>query len=203
MKKEENNSLVEDKVKITPNIPKTKVNSLSRSNVTNVMGNDLSKNTLAILSDALMGYRATNKELVKLYANKYSRKHISDRKLLSFMLNAIKFENVNYACDDSDFVSEYNEDVESVDVTDKYLTKIRKNNRWFYDLMLYLNDKYTERQLLNSEFFKTVKDKDLLKVFSKNTDIIDILSNNIKREYKNYRTKTTENAKKEIQQKQK
>ena len=148
-------------------------------------------------------YRRYSKNLVKTYADKYVRKNIKQRDLVSFMLKAIEHENVNLAVDESDFVSEYNEGVESVDTTDRYMTQIRQDNRWFYDLMLYLNDKYTERQLLNSEFFKTVKDKYLLKTFSKNADIIEKLSNDVKNEYKQCKTKITDGAQKEFQQKQK
>lgn len=203
MKKEETLSLSDTNVKVPQNVSPVKAIGTPKNNAHNVIGNDLSKNTIMILSDTLADYRRSSKNLVKTYADKYLRKNITNRDLLSFMLGAIERENVNFEYAESDFVSEYNEDVEVVDTTDGYMTKIRQDNRWFYDLMLYLNDKYTERQLLNSEFFKTVKDKYLLKTFSKNADIIDKLSGSIQSEYKQYKTKIADGAQKEFQPKQK
>lgn len=203
MKKEETKSLPDTNVKTPKNVLPVKAIGVSKNNAPNVIWNDLSKNMIMILSDTLVDYRRYSKNLVKTYADKYVRKNIKQRDLVSFMLKAIEHENVNLAVDESDFVSEYNEDVESVDTTDRYMTQIRQDNRWFYDLMLYLNDKYTERQLLNSEFFKVIKDKDLLKTFSKNADIIDKLSSDIQCEYKQHKTKITAKSVSESKQKQK
>lgn len=203
MKKQETLSLSDTNVNTPQNVSPVKAVGIPKNNAHNVIGNDLSKNTIMILSDTLADYRRSSKNLVKTYADKYLRKNINNRDLLSFMLNAIERENVNLCGGDSDFVSEYNEDVESVDTTDRYMTQIRQDNRWFYDLMLYLNDKYTERQLLNSEFFKVIKDKDLLKTFSKNANIIDKLSSDIQCEYKQHKTKITAKSVSESKQKQK
>lgn len=170
-------------------------------NIKNLMGNDYAKNTLMILRDALADYRISNKNLAKIYAEKYLRTHMHDTRLIRFMINAIKYENVNMGVENYGFVSEYDEEPDGVEYVDKYLQKIRKNQRWFFDLMLYLDGKYTDRQLLNSEFVKIIKKRDFVQKFSKNAEIIDCLSKNIAAEYVNYKQNIANKTKENIQQK--
>lgn len=177
--------------------------------IKNLMGNDFAKNTLAILTDALQGYRIMNKNLAKLYAEKHLRARLRDPKLVAFMLNALKYEDVNRG---GEILSYYFEDTDAdveiavENAVDHYMQLIRSDHRWFTDLMLFLNDKYTARQLLNSDFVKVVKNRDFLRVFAKNAEAIDFLTNNIQREYANYKRKTVErieSAKEKSQHKQK
>lgn len=170
-------------------------------NIKNLMGNDYAKNTLMILRDALADYRISNKNLAKIYAEKYLRTHMHDTRLIRFMINAIKYENGNMGVENYDFVSEYDEETDGVEYMDKNLQKIRKDQRWFFDLMLYLDGKYTDRQLLNSEFVKIIKKRDFVQRFSKNAEIIDCLSKNIAAEYVNYKQKITNQTKENTQQK--
>ena len=179
---------------LAENIPvQDNVGVLRKDNIkTDVPG--LSKSFRGILSDTYIDYRRANKDMLKLAVNKYVRSNIYDATLLRFMLNSVQYENVNMGFgNSSDWVSEYCEDVESVSAVDEQMVIIRRDYRWFNDLMLYLNDKYSERQLLKSEFFRTVNDKALLQNFTKNTEIIEKLTNSIQQEYANTK-QNVENA---------
>ena len=146
----------------------------------------LSTSFRAVLSDTYNDYRRANKELLKQAVDKYVRGNIREAKLLKFMLNSVRYENVNMGFEySSDWVSEYNEDGESYSVENEQMAMIRRDYRWFNDLMLYLNDKYSERQLLKTEFFKTMNNRKLMQDFTKNTEIIESLSSSIKLEYAN------------------
>lgn len=146
----------------------------------------LSKSFRDVLSDTYTDYRRANKEMLKQVVDKYVRVNVRDAKLLKFMLNSVKYENVNMGFENSsDWVDEYNEDGESYSAENEQMTKIRRDYRWFNDLMLYLNDKYSERQLLKTEFFKTMNNRKLMQDFTKNTEIIESLSCSIKQEYAN------------------
>ena len=204
MKKQNDEKLIENTTKTMPVNVRSGVVAPTVSvapNIKNLMGNDYAKNTLMILRDALADYRISNKNLAKIYAEKYLRTHMHDTRLIRFMINAIKYENVNMGVENYDFVSEYDEEPDGVEYVDKYLQKIRKNQRWFFDLMLYLDGKYTDRQLLNSEFVKIIKKRDFVQKFSKNTEIIDCLSKNIAAEYVNYKQNIANKTKENIQQK--
>lgn len=146
----------------------------------------LSKSFRDVLSDTYTDYRRANKEMLKQAVDKYVRVNVRDAKLLKFMLNSVKYENVNMGFENStDWVGEYNEDGESYSAENEQMTMIRRDYRWFNDLMLYLNDKYSERQLLKTEFFKTMNNRKLMQDFTKNTEIIESLSCSIKLEYAN------------------
>ena len=146
----------------------------------------LSTSFRAVLSDTYNDYRRANKDMLKQAVDKYVRANIHEAKLLKFMLNSVKYENVNMGFENSsDWVSGYNEDGESYSVENEQMIMIRRDHRWFNDLMLYLNDKYSERQLLKTEFFKTMNNCKLIQDFTKNTEIIERLSDNIKQEYAN------------------
>lgn len=146
----------------------------------------LSTSFRAVLSDTYNDYRRANKELLKQVVDKYVRGNIHETKLLKFMLNSVKYENVNMGFENSsDWVSEYNEDGESYSAENEQMAMIRRDYRWFNDLMLYLNDKYSERQLLKTEFFKTMNNRKLIQDFTKNTEIIESLSTSIRMEYAN------------------
>lgn len=146
----------------------------------------LSKSFRDVLSDTYTDYRRANKEMLKQAVDKYVRVNVRDAKLLKFMLNSVKYENVNMGFENStDWVGEYNEDGESYSAENEQMTMIRRDYRWFNDLMLYLNDKYSERQLLKTEFFKTMNNRKLMQDFTKNTEIIESLSCSIKQEYAN------------------
>lgn len=204
MKKQNDEKVKENTTKTTPVNVRSGVVVPTVSvapNIKNLMGNDYAKNTLMILRDALADYRISNKNLAKIYAEKYLRTHMHDARLIRFMVNAIKYENVNMGVENYDFVSEYDEEPDGVEYVDKNLQKIRKDQRWFFDLMLYLNGTYTDRQLLNSEFMKVIRKRDFMQRFSKNAEIIDCLSKNIAAEYVNYKQKITNQTKENTQQK--
>ena len=118
-------------------------------------------------------FRRANKDIVKLYARTYIADTIKDLDTKRFMLDMI---------DDEVFVTQsYSNIVESDSITDNTFNKlsyIRKNQRWFYDLMLYLTDEYNERQFLKSDFFKVVDDARLKSVFERNTQRMEGIQKN-------------------------
>lgn len=129
-------------------------------------------------SKKLETYRKNNKELVKKYAKKQIEKEKFEAKLKNFMLNSIKYETMAL-----DTVVDCIAGEEYLDVVERktYINDIRRNQRWFNDLMLYLAGKYNDRQFLNSEFFKVIKDKNLKSNFEYNTSKIEYLSDSIEK----------------------
>lgn len=187
MMQEQIQTLTENK-EVKTNVATVAVGVHKQENPNNVHTQipSLSKSFRDVLSDTYTDYRRANKEMLKQAVDKYVRVNVRDAKLLKFMLNSVKYENVNMGFENStDWVGEYNEDGESYSTENEQMTKIRRDYRWFNDLMLYLNDKYSERQLLKTEFFKTMNNRKLMQDFTKNTEIIESLSCSIKQEYAN------------------
>lgn len=187
MMQEQTQTLTENK-EVKTNVATVAVGVHKQENSNNVHPQipSLSKSFRDVLSDTYTDYRRANKEMLKQAVDKYVRVNVRDAKLLKFMLNSVKYENVNMGFENStDWVDEYNEDGESYSAENEQMTKIRRDYRWFNDLMLYLNDKYSERQLLKTEFFKTMNNRKLMQDFTKNTEIIESLSCSIKQEYAN------------------
>lgn len=187
MMQEQTQTLTENKeVKTNVATVAVGVHKQENSNNVHLQIPSLSKSFRDVLSDTYTDYRRANKEMLKQAVDKYVRGNIRDAKLLKFMLNSVKYENVNMGFENStDWVDEYNEDGESYSAENEQMTMIRRDYRWFNDLMLYLNDKYSERQLLKTEFFKTMNNRKLMQDFTKNTEIIESLSCSIKQEYAN------------------
>jgi len=187
MMQEQIQTLTENK-EVKTNVATVAVGVHKQENPNNVHTQipSLSKSFRDVLSDTYTDYRRANKEMLKQAVDKYVRVNVRDAKLLKFMLNSVKYENVNMDFENStDWVGEYNEDGESYSAENEQMTKIRRDYRWFNDLMLYLNDKYSERQLLKTEFFKTMNNRKLMQDFTKNTEIIESLSCSINQEYAN------------------
>ena len=151
-------------------------------------------------SKKIEGYRKNNKELVKKYATRYIEKERIEAELRKFMLNSIKYETMAL-----DIANSEDSDEEYSDIGERktYVNDIRRNQRWFNDLMLYLSGKYNDRQLLNSEFFRVIKDKNLRDNFERNTKqieyfngVIETTSKNKERIYNKYLQEYTESEKK-------
>ncbi|MCQ2571722.1 MAG: hypothetical protein MJ165_01855 [Alphaproteobacteria bacterium] len=195
MMQEQTQTLTENKeVKTNVATVAVGVHKQENSNNVHLQIPSLSKSFRDVLSDTYTDYRRANKEMLKQAVDKYVRVNVRDAKLLKFMLNSVKYENVNMGFENStDWVGEYNEDGESCSAENEQMTMIRRDYRWFNDLMLYLNDKYSERQLLKTEFFKTMNNRKLMQDFTKNTEIIESLSCSIKQEYANAK-QTFENS---------
>ena len=128
-----------------------------------------------LVDDRIEQYRNANMNMVKKYSMSYIKRDIKDATLRKYMIDAILNKN-SYDIEMADNI-EYNDsaDTENVSQTMQY---IRNNQRWFNDLMLYLNGKYTDRQLLNSEFFKIIKNDELKRRFEYNTGKIEELTKN-------------------------
>ncbi len=128
-----------------------------------------------LVDDRIEQYRNANMNMVKKYSMSYIKRDIKDATLRKYMIDAMLNEK-SYDIEMADNI-EYSDsaDTENVSQTMQY---IRNNQRWFNDLMLYLNGKYTDRQLLNSEFFKIIKDYELKRRFEYNTVRIEELTKN-------------------------
>ena len=113
-----------------------------------------------------------NKSLVKKYSASYIKSAIKEEKLYKFMMTAMKYETMAL---DGDVIVD-SEDYIDYGERNSNINYIRRNERWFNDLMMYLSGKYNDRQLLNSEFFKVIKDKNLRHSFEHNTKQIEKLS---------------------------
>ncbi|MBR3511113.1 MAG: hypothetical protein IKN73_03565 [Alphaproteobacteria bacterium] len=117
-------------------------------------------------------YRESNRTLVRKTAQGYIKRYIKDINLRNFMLNSIQDEALMQKA----FFEDVDSELDSVESnTVDTMSYIRKNERWFNDLMMYLTYMYDERQLLNSEFFKVLNNKDLRGIFEYNTRNIEKL----------------------------
>ena len=103
----------------------------------------IAKTLNVLFDDRIEQYRNANMGLVKKYSMSYIKRDIKDAALRKYMIDAILNKN-SYDIEMADNVEYDNSaDTENVSQTMQY---IRNNQRWFNDLMLYLNGKYTDRQ---------------------------------------------------------
>ena len=109
-------------------------------------------------------YRDANKSIVRNYARDYIKKNIKDAALAKFMLGVMNDNAVLFLSDDDDNEN----DTISVN-TLTTMRYVRRTQRWFNDMILYLNGRYTEQQLLNSNFFNVVNSAELKRKFEYNT----------------------------------
>lgn len=127
-------------------------------------------NIICVGGDRVKQFRDVNKNLVKKYSKEYIKQVMPNSYLRKLMLKAIDDETLTviHNCTVIDSESDT-----SAGGRMNAVNNIRKNQRWFYDLMLYLSGNYNDRQLLNSEFFKTVNDPRLKSKFENNTEQIE------------------------------
>lgn len=117
-------------------------------------------------------FREANKTLVKRYSRAYIDKYIQSPQMRQIMLKTMNNEFFVPMYDDYVEESDFGAcDIESDNT--KVMRGIRNEQRWYYDLLLYLSDKYTDRQLLNSEFFKIINNPALKRQFEYNTRRIE------------------------------
>ena len=132
-------------------------------------------NSLHLYEARINEYRENNKNMVKIYASEYLRKHIKDVRLRNFLISALGNQVL---IDVSDFdVDEIACDV--ADINKHYVNKMRlfrRNQRWYNDLSLYLSDKYNEKQFLKSKFFDVVNNPELKETFKRNTNQMEQLN---------------------------
>ncbi len=111
-------------------------------------------------------YRDANKSIVRKCAKKYITKNITDKLLCIFMLRTLQNSSYEFGFDGVDWSSKY---VESTDVSNlQYISRIRRDYRWFNDVMMYLAGQYNDVQFLKTDFFKLINDKNALSAFNKN-----------------------------------
>lgn len=118
-------------------------------------------------------YRDANKQLIKAHARNYIKNNITDIALAKFMLESLGNDKLLFALD-TDSCENEGVSVEQL-IT---MRSVRRNQRWFNDMILYLSDKYNEKQLLNSEFFTVVNNSGLKSAFERNTQQIEMLQSN-------------------------
>ncbi len=122
----------------------------------------------------IKSFRDANKALLKMGAKDFIRTGVKDAKMARFMYRAIEDEKFVFSSNsgiDSDDGFAENVDINTLSM----MQRIRREQRWYNDLLLYLSDKYTEQQLLKSNFFKVINNKDLKKSFEYNTQQIEYL----------------------------
>lgn len=114
-------------------------------------------------------FHEKNRALVKDYSKSYIKNNITKSDLRKMMLKSLYGEE--FVSDENEFIEFYADSVSDTKHINAHY--IRRNERWFYDLIMYLNNNYSDRQLLNSEFFKIVKNKKLKCEFEFNTNEIE------------------------------
>ena len=115
--------------------------------------------SMADYSDQLSNvYRSRSKKITRESALKYIKSNISDAGFRKYMLDVLLQNNSleNNDIYDSDLDCVLGDTVGYCD--SEMMSCIRRDYRWFNDLMLYLSDKYTPEQLLKTGFFKNVND---------------------------------------------
>ena len=128
----------------------------------------IANTTLELCEAKIAEYRDANKSIVRNYARDYIKKNIKDAALARFMLGAMNDNTLLFTSD--------NDGDESDTIPVNTLTTmryVRRTQRWFNDMILYLNGRYTEQQLLNSNFFNVVNSAELKRKFEYNTKQID------------------------------
>lgn len=111
----------------------------------------------------IQNIRKANKSLIKIYARDYIVNNVEDKAVKNFMVNAIE---------DKILISAYVAGVEKSDsISSGKLSTMRyicHNQKWFNDLVLFLNGNYDEQQLLDSGFFKVINTAGLERRFESN-----------------------------------
>ena len=113
----------------------------------------------------LSKYQSANKDLVKVNTIKYIYKNIKEAALRNIMLGMLQQDYDNY-----DFETDNIYENSGLDEASK--TFVRQNYRWFNDAMLYLYGKYTDEQLLKSDFFKVINNERAYNTFKRNAEYI-------------------------------
>ena len=136
-------------------------------------------NAIDLYEAKIQSYKDANKNLIKYYAKDYIKHAIKSvylsKILLAGMEEQILMEVTSLDADESIY--------ESTDIDLRYLTNVRffrRNKRWYNDLVMYLSDKYNEKQFLNGDFFNVVKNAAVKETFEYNTRQIEHLQSVLK-----------------------
>jgi len=131
-------------------------------------------NAVDLYEAQIQTYKNANKNMLKVYAKDYIRKIIKPGQLQKLLLAGMEEQIfMEVTCLDAD-ESLY----KSADLDSCYVTKVRffrRNQRWYNDLVMYLLDNYNEKQLLKSDFFKIVNNKEMKNTFEYNSKQIEDL----------------------------
>lgn len=138
----------------------------------------LSQNVSDFCNKKIQNYRERNKYIAKRGAKQYISQHIKDSTRRSLLTEIVSHENITGGFeigDDGRYMF-----IENILAEETVNTRfIREKYRWVNDLLLYLNNIYTEKQFLNSEFFKVLNNERLEKEFIANTEQIESLKTTI------------------------
>lgn len=130
--------------------------------------------TIDVCNKKIQEYKDANKDMLKSYSKDYIKKNIKHVPLRNFLVMAIEKPSLMEVSDfDVDESAYAVTDVDTFSVNKMRL--FRRNHRWYNDLVLYLTDKYNEKQLLNGDFFKTINNAKLKQRFEDNVNQIEHL----------------------------
>ena len=121
----------------------------------------LSENVLDLCAHQAEIFRRANKSIVLRNAKLFIESNVSDSVSKKKMLSELS-AYTNIYCTPKD-----RKDGFLLNTSD-----VRKNNKWFNDLIMYLNDVYTDSQFLTSEFFYVIQDVSLREQFISNAEKI-------------------------------
>jgi len=131
-------------------------------------------NAIMLYQAQIETYKDANKNMLRYYAEDHINRTVKNARIRKFLLAAMEEQLlVEVSGLDADEFLYRSADLDSCDVTQ--MRFYRRNQRWYNDLVLYLADKYNERQLLNGDFFKTIENTELKKTFEYNTKQIERL----------------------------
>lgn len=131
-------------------------------------------NAIMLYQAQIETYKDANKNMLRYYAENYINHTVKNARVRKFLLSAMEEQLLVEASDlDIDEFLYQSADLDLSDVTQ--MRFYRRNQRWYNDLVMYLADKYNERQLLNGDFFKTIRNTELEKTFEYNTKQIERL----------------------------
>ena len=128
----------------------------------------MASNVLDICESRIKGYRDANKTLVKMYSRDYIQHNEKDFAARNFMISALEDTALMLSTNSDSCTSD---SIEAGQINS--MRYIRRTQRWFNDVLLYLSDKYTEEQFLKSEFFNVINDMTLRKNFERNMKHIE------------------------------
>ena len=127
-------------------------NNVAYGQTKNVFDNNDSvsvKNKINIATKNIHNAHRENMYIVKFAAYHYIKKHIIDEKMSKFMLDCILTDGYDYYWDCTTILNPYAKDM---------ISDIKKDYKWFDNLMKYLSGKCSDKALYDSGFFQSVQE---------------------------------------------
>lgn len=131
-------------------------------------------NEVDLYNTKIKEYHDVNKRIAQMYVEQYIKQNIEDLSWRRYMLDAVKNNTLINDIDfDEDKIDNLPDDVDMCSLDTMY--QICYEYRWFNDFILYMTDRYTDKQLLKSGFFKVMNDDFFKQVFEYNIKRMDAL----------------------------